>query len=173
MRWITRLLIMTCISAVVAVGLSYVLQLDESASVFRTNKPTTVNESNIVDVVSKMPLHLRIRRVEVSHSIVSVDLLAVQATPTSDLLNDLYQIPNSVFSVSTNINQVHVRVLDGSSTQSSGTQLLVAADARRDKWLPSEPKLQPKGMEELQMFLDSHYRMTYTPKWEEHSRQKS
>lgn len=172
MRWIPRLVIMTLVSAAVAVGLSYVLKLDESASVFREAKPVNVSESNIVDVVSRMPLHLRIRRVEVSHSIVSIDLLAVKSTPSSDLMQDLYEIPKTMFSASTNVNQVLVRVLDGSRTESS-PQLLVASDARRDKWLAGEPKIVPKGTEEIQSYLDSHYRMTYTPKWQERILQKS
>ncbi len=80
MKWIPRFVMMTIVAAAVAVGLSYVMKLDESAGVFRTEKPVNVSESNIVDVVAKMPLHLRIRRVEVSHSIVSIDLLAVKST---------------------------------------------------------------------------------------------
>ncbi len=87
-------------------------------------------------------------------------------------MQDLYEIPRTMFSASNNVNQVLVRVLDGSITQGS-PQLLVATDARRDKWLAGEPRIVPRGAEEIQSYLDSHYRMTYTPKWQERVFQKS
>ncbi len=55
-------------------------------------------------------------------------------------MQDLYEIPRTMFSASNNVNQVLVRVLDGSITQGS-PQLLVATDARRDKWLAGEPRI--------------------------------
>ncbi|MEK8127406.1 hypothetical protein WMW72_05705 [Paenibacillus filicis] len=165
MKWIPRLLIMTLLSAAVAIGLSHVLKLDESATVFSMNKPVTVTEANIVDVVSRMPLHLRIRRVEVSRSYVSIDLVAVTTTESRDTLQDVYEIPKSLFAASTNINQVLVRVLDASRGQDSGAQLLVAADARRDQASQGEGRLKPSGEAELQTYLDTYYRMTYTAIW--------
>jgi hypothetical protein len=173
MKWYSRFLILTTISIAVAAGLSYVSKLDESAGVFRTVKAQPVSESNIVDVVSKMQLHSRIRRVEISHAYVSIDLLAVKTTESSDMIKDLYEIPSHLFAASTNIHQVLVRVLDGSAEGGGSPQLLIASDARRDKWLPSDPRVRPQSMEELQQYLDSHYRITYTPKWKDRMKEKS
>lgn len=173
MKWIPRLLLMTVISIAVAVGLSYLSTLDRTVNVFRTVQAQPVTETNIVDVVSKMQLHQRIRRVEISHAIVSIDLLSVKTTEKSELFEDLYEIPSVMFSSSTNINQVLIRVLDGSQNQSGSPGLLVATDARRDKWLSNEPKLRPQSAGEFQQYLDAHYRMTYTPQWENRFKEKS
>jgi hypothetical protein len=168
MKWMTRILVTTLVSVVVAIGISMVSKLDEVSGVFKTQKAQHVSELNIVDVVSKMPLHLRIRRVEVTHAIVSIDLLATSNSEHGDVVKDLYEIPTSLFASSTNINQVLVRVLDGSKEQpNGGTNLLVATDARREKWVPGDPKARPGSTDELLQYLDSHFRMTYFPKWQE------
>ncbi|SDC40248.1 hypothetical protein SAMN02799630_00434 [Paenibacillus sp. UNCCL117] len=172
MRWIPRLLILTLLSAGIAVGLSYVLKLEESAAVFRMNKPVQVTEANIVDIVSRMPLHLRIRSVEVSRTYVSIDLIAVTTTDKGDTMQDVYEIPRSMFAASTNINQVFVRVLDVSGEQRGGGQLLVAASAKRDKAAEGDDRHTPVGLEEIQAYVDSHYQMTYTPIWKERHRSK-
>ncbi|TVY11609.1 hypothetical protein [Paenibacillus cremeus] len=173
MKWFSRVLIMTVISGAVAVSLSYLSVLDETAGVFRTVKAQPVSEGNIVDVVSKMQLHLRIRRVEINHAIVSIDLLAVKTTEPTDMVKDLYEIPRYLFGASTNIHQVLIRVLDSSADQGASPQLLIASDARREKWLPSDSRIHPQSLDELQQYLDAHYRMTYTPKWQERTKEKS
>lgn len=173
MKWVTRLAITTFLSIAVAFGLSMVSRLDQTVSVFSTVKAQPVSESNIVDVVSKLQLHLRIRRVEVSHSIVSIDLSASKAAENTDIMKDLFEIPKGMFASSTNINQVLVRVLDASNEQGGSAQLLVASDARREKWLPNEPKLNPQSADELQEYLETHYRMTYTPRWQDRQKEKN
>lgn len=173
MKWIPRLLLMTAISIAVAVGLSYLSKLDSTVSVFQSVQAQSVSEANIVDVVSKMQLHQRIRRVELNHAIVSIDLLSVTSTEKADMFEDLYEIPKVMFGSSTNIHQVWIRVLDGSQEGRGSLSLLVAVDARREKWLTNEPTLRPQSANELQQFLDVHYRMTYAPKWENRFQEKS
>ncbi|NOK24031.1 hypothetical protein HMI50_44445 [Corallococcus carmarthensis] len=120
-----------------------------------------------------MQLHQRIRRVELNHAIVSIDLLSVKSTEKADIFEDLYEIPKVMFGSSTNIYQVLIRVLDGSQEGSGSPGLLVAADARREKWLANESGLRPQNANELQQFLDAHYRMTYAPKWKARFLEKS
>lgn len=173
MKWVPRLIILTTISVAVVIGLSALSWLDEKTGIFRTVKAQPVSEQNIVDVISKMQLHLRIRRVDLNYSIVSIDLLAAKTTETNDIVKDLYEIPKVFFDVSSNINQVQLRILDGGSNQEGTPQLLIATDARREKWLPGESGLHLQSTVELQQFLDTHYRMTYTPKWQDRLKEKS
>ncbi|MBU7315888.1 hypothetical protein [Paenibacillus oleatilyticus] len=173
MKWAPRLFIITALSIAVASALSYLSQLDESLSVFRTVKAHPVSENNIVDVVSRMQLHLRIRRVEVNHAVVSIDLLAVKTSDKSDMLSDMYEVPTVMFASSTNINQVLVRVLDASGDREGNPQPLAAVDARRERWLPNEAGLRTRNAEELQQYLDTRFRMTYTSKWQERFTPKS
>ncbi|UUZ79457.1 hypothetical protein LJK88_30455 [Paenibacillus sp. P26] len=58
---------------------------------------------------------------EVSHSIVSIDLSASKAAENTDIMKDLFEIPKGMFASSTNINQVLVRVLDASNEQGERT----------------------------------------------------
>jgi len=169
LKWIARLLLTTLFSMGLLIALSMLPQLERlgSTSVFRSAKAQQVSETNIVDVMSKTQLHLRIRKVEVTHAIVSVDLLASPATDKKEIVQDLYELPRSLFHNSTNINQVLVRVMDGSKDGGRPASLLVAADARREKWLPNESLQETESEEELETYLQSHFRMTYTPKWQE------
>jgi hypothetical protein len=175
MKWFTRLLITTLVSAGLLVGLSFLPQLERlgSSTVFRSVKAQPISDTNIVDVMSKTQLHLRIRRVEVSHAIVSVDLLASPSTGKKEIVQDLYELPRSLFHNSTNINQVLVRVMDSSKESGRTTSLLVATDARREKWMPNETGLSQQSAEELEEYLQTHFRMTYTPKWQDRFEIKS
>jgi hypothetical protein len=170
MKWLPRLLITTLMAAAAALLLSFLPQLekDSNSSMFRSVKAQPVSEDNIVDVMSKMQLHLRIRKVEVTHAIVSIDLMVSPAAERGEMIQDMYEIPRTLFSKSTNINQVLVRVLDSSKSGSgSGTALLLAADARREKWLPNENVIPARSIDEMEQYLQSHFRITYTPRWQE------
>ncbi|MFD0680926.1 MULTISPECIES: hypothetical protein [unclassified Paenibacillus] len=176
MKWLPRLLITTLLSVGVVVALSLLPQLENgsNSAMFRSVKAQPVSEVNIVDVMSKMQLHLRIRKVEVTHAIVSVDLISSPSSEKSEIVQDMYEIPRTLFSRSTNINQVLVRVLDSSkSSTGSGAALLLATDARREKWLPNENVIPSRSIEEMEQYLQSHFRVTYTTRWRERFEIKS
>jgi PIN domain nuclease of toxin-antitoxin system len=168
MKWLPRLIITILLSSGIAVALSLLPQLENGwdSPVFNSVKAQPVSETNIVDVMSKMQLHLRIRKVEVSHAIISIDLFASPSSDRQQIVQDLYEIPNALFGRSTNINQVLVRVLDGSQHTGGSASLMLAADARREKWL-SESGLSIRSAEEKEQYLQSHFRVTYTPYWRE------
>lgn len=176
MKWLPRLLITSLLSIGVAAALSLLPQLEKGSSfaMLRSVKAQPVSEANIVDVMSKLQLHQRIRKVEVSHAIVSIDLIASPASGKNEMIQDMYEIPRTFFSRSTNINQVLVRVLTSSgSGTGGGMTLLLATDARREKWLPNETAIAAASTDEMEQYLQSHFRMTYTPKWQERFEIKS
>ncbi|WP_019534067.1 hypothetical protein [Paenibacillus ginsengihumi] len=168
MNWFSRFLITILLSIGVAAALTFLFRLDESSAVFRTMRQAEpVTDANIVDVLSATELHLRIRRVEVSRATVSVDLLAASATDAVSALQDLVELPRHLFTSSTNIHQVLVRVLDGSQRAGGSAALLAAVDARREKWTPTKTPKSKDSAEELKRFLDTYYRVTYMPRWQE------
>jgi hypothetical protein len=169
MSWLPRFLIATLLSAGIAIALSFLPQLENgwSSPAFHAVKAQPVSETNIVDVISKMQLHERIRKVEVTHAIISVDLIAAPGSGRGDIVRDVYEIPKTLFSLSTNINQVLVRVMDNSNMGGGNPTVLLATDARREKWLPSETVLGKQSVEEIEQYLQSHFRMTYTPIWKD------
>ncbi|MFE5317169.1 hypothetical protein ACFQ88_00540 [Paenibacillus sp. NPDC056579] len=172
MKWISRLLLTVVLSIALAAGLSLLPQL-ENMAVFRSAKAQPVSESNIVDVLSKTQLHLRIRKVELNHAIVSIDLFASPSSDKKQIVEDLYELPLYMFRTSTNINQILIRVLDGSKDGGKSTSLLLAADARREKWLPSDTFARTESVEEMEQYLQSHFQMTYTQKWRDRFETKS
>ncbi|GAA4843902.1 hypothetical protein GCM10023310_22310 [Paenibacillus vulneris] len=175
MKWFTRLLITIVLSMGLAAGLSVLPQLESkwSLPMFHTVKAQPVSESNVVDVLSKAQLHLRIRKVEMTHAIISIDLFASPATDKKEIVQDLYELPRHLFRSSTNLNQVLIRVLDGSAEGKQSTSLLIAEEARREKWLPSELPISTQSTEEMEQYLQSHFRVTYTAKWQDRFQVKS
>jgi len=174
MKWVSRLLITVVLSIALAAGLSVLPQLEDqwSLPMFRYVKAQPISENNIVDVMSKTQLHLRIRKVELNHAIISVDLFASPSSGQQEIVKDLYDLPFYVFRSSTNINQILIRVMDG-SRDGRGTSLLIAADARREKWLPGDTAIRTESAEEMEQYLQSHSRVTYTQKWRDRFEVKS
>lgn len=175
MKWLIRLLATSILTVCVVLSISLLPQLenDWDSPVFNLVRAEPLTELNVVDVMSKLQLHLRIRKVEVSHAIVSVDLLASPSSDRLEVLKDVSGIPQLLFSHSSNINQVLVRVLDGSKQVGGSTSLLIAADARREKMVRTDYRLETKTGEEMEQYLQSHYRMTFTPNWREKFEAKS
>ncbi|UQZ81928.1 hypothetical protein SK3146_01084 [Paenibacillus konkukensis] len=173
MKWFSRLLITIVLSVGLVLGLSILPELESKWNIpaFHTVKAQPVSDNNIVDVMSKVQLHLRISHVELTHAIVSVDLFASPSSEKAEIIQDMYELSRYFFSGTTNINQVLIRVLDGS--KEGGTSLLLATDARREKWLPGEITPRTQSAEEMEQYLQSHFRVTYTAKWQQRFDAKS
>ncbi|WP_248925424.1 hypothetical protein [Paenibacillus hamazuiensis] len=172
MNWTKRIVITLLLSIAITFGLSALPHLGQDggrlfSSVFLP-KAVALNDKNVVDVIGKMQLHLRVRKVDLNRSILSIDLSSNAAAAKDDVLRDFYEIPQYMFEQTTNINQVFVRVMDtgADSSRKSGAVLLAALDARRDNWMPGD-KTAPASTYELAQFVESHYRVTYTSKWKD------
>lgn len=173
MNWTKRILVALTLSVGIAFGLSWLTRFEarsggELQSVF-LNSTQLLNDQNIVDFVAKFQLHLRIRKVELNHSIVSMDLSLNAASSKTDVLRDLHEIPDLIFANTSNINQVFVRVLDTNAgmDRQSGSPLIAALDARREGWKPGTSKSALEPVDQLSQILESRYHVTYTKKFNE------
>jgi hypothetical protein len=169
MRWLARLLITSIVSTLIVLSLSLLPQLEDgwNSPIFKSAKAEPVSELNIVDIMSKLQLHLRIRKVEVSRAIVSIDLFTSPSSDRKEIVKDVYAISQVMFNRSSNINQVLVRVLDGAKQTGGSASLLLALDARREKMPKPESKYKAESLQELENFLQSHFHVTYTRNWQE------
>ncbi|NHN28729.1 hypothetical protein [Paenibacillus agricola] len=170
MRWLVRLLITSMLSTVIALSLSVLPQLEDgwNSPVFNLARAEPISEMNIVDVLSKTQLHLRIRKVEVSRAIVSIDLFTTPSTDRLEIAKDVYAISQVMVNRSSNINQVLIRVLDGSKQAGGSASLLMASDARREQMVPKlESSFSVDDQQELETYLQKHFRVTYTRNWQE------
>lgn len=171
MNWTKRILIAVLLSVVIAFGLSLLPYMEPGGQgTFKPaflNKAEALNDQNVVDFLMKMQLHLRIRKVDLNRSIVSIDLSSHAAAEKLDILQDLYTIPQTVFANTTNISQVFIRVLDtnAGSDRSSSVSLLAALDAKRENWSARASRTAPAGADELEQHIQSHSDITFTNKW--------
>lgn len=168
MNWLVRILITLLLSATVLVSLSRLVQLDDEASKLRAMTAVTVGDSNIVDVMLEAELQLRIRRVEVLGKVVSVDLQSSASTNEEVVMQDMARLPQHLFTASTNIEQLFIRVMDGSAiTANGGAKLLIASNTLRSGWGKGIDPLTEMNASSLRSYLENHSRMTYTAIWKE------
>jgi hypothetical protein len=72
-----------------------------------------------------------------------------------------------MFNRSSNINQVLIRVLDGSKQAGGSASLLLASDARRERMLKPASKSSLESLQEIETYLQSNFHVTYTRNWQE------
>lgn len=170
MKWVVRLPLVMVISVAFALVLSQIphLQSGPYASVFSQEKKITLVESNVVDVLQQLPLYLRIHKVEVSPTMLSVDLLLEdRSLARSAIFHDLYEMPRYFFSKTDNIAQIFIRVLEpGTAGKRSGT-LLVAVGARREQATAGRSESARIAEENRERYVRSHYRLIETVRWNE------
>ncbi|PYI54927.1 hypothetical protein [Paenibacillus flagellatus] len=167
-----RLMIASLVSVGIASALSLVPKLDGSlrpggtdAPVFRADTAVTLTDRNLVDVLVRPVLHLDIAHVEWNDSILSVDLKAKPGgAPPESIYDDLYELARLGFSGTKNVGQLLVRVLETPEGAASGTQLLLAMDAKRTDLSGSAAGVDERKSSK-EHFLSSHFSLTYTHKW--------
>ncbi|MEB3103829.1 hypothetical protein [Ferviditalea candida] len=170
MKWLVRLILTSIVSIGIAMFLSFLPQLEIDSSkvaeeVFRLSGQYSLSDGNIVDFMQRLPLRLTIRKVDLSHSILSVDLSVSGEAGHADVYHDLYVLAGSGLLETRNVEQVMVRVLDTNAQGSGSGQLLIAMDARKESMrsgLPLPGKFDPDTAEQ---YLRQHAILTYTQNW--------
>jgi len=162
--WIT-LLLSVCIALVLSILFK---ESVSSNGVLADNRTPakTLSDDNMVDLISTLPLQLSIKKVDWQQTVLSVDLIMPSAASGIErVYRDLYTLSEFGFQTS-NVRQVLVRVLEGRKEEASaGFPLLVAMDARKAN-RSAAWKREGTGAQTLQDYLQSHYRITYTKKWQ-------
>ncbi|WP_409346601.1 hypothetical protein [Paenibacillus sp. MBLB4367] len=163
----TALLISVCIA--LAMSIAFRGSTDSTGALAANRSPVpTLSDDNMVDMLSALPLQLSIKKADWHQSVLSVDLLMPSAASGIErVYRDLYTLSEFGFQTS-NVRQVLVRVLEGrkeAGAAESGYPLLVAMDARKAS-RSSSWKREGEGAQTLQDYLQSHYRITYTKKWQ-------
>jgi hypothetical protein len=171
----SRLLATGVLSAAIALSLAFIPQLQqawlgvkEPVSAFGTGGARRLTEQNVVDVLVQVPLQLRIRKIGLTSSTMSVDLNLPRSADEEVVIRDLYTITQRIFAQTGNVSEVLVRVMDYTSTsRSSGGKLLLALDAVRERGKDMAPVAEHETTAVLEQYLRQHFQMTYTDKWKE------
>ncbi len=174
MKWVARFLLTSILSLGIAALLSALPRLDRSdqlkksdMSAFGHTKWTYLGAQNLVDQLAGLKLETEIGRVDWSHDVLSIDLKSRRiGTDSSFVYRDLYEIIRLALVNTTNVKQVRVRVFEAELPDARG-QLLLALDARRNEVGAGPLPDSHATFQSLVRYLESHFRITYTQKWNE------
>lgn len=174
MSWLTRWTAAAIGSAVVAGLLVYLPLIDrtsKSSDIPTFQQTRQLTEQNLVDRLTRLPLMLDIRRADWNATVLEVDLLAYSRPEQDTVYHDLYELEKLGLAETANVSQVLVRVLQATPGSLRNGQLLVAMDARKED--KKGTLRTPEGSGEIQRYLQTRHRMTYTQKWLDPASDKS
>ncbi|MBO9607548.1 MAG: hypothetical protein J7639_16425 [Paenibacillaceae bacterium] len=161
-------------SALVALLLAFMPGLDRlyrpggESPAFSPKNHSALGERDLVERLQALPLQLRITRVEWQSSILSVDLLVTPTTMAKDTVyHDMYELSRFGVTDTPNVNQVLVRVLRQPTNSKRDAVLLAALDARRDPDGERAEEADGSGVTDVERYLASRYRVTYTQEWKQ------
>ncbi|WNR42453.1 hypothetical protein [Paenibacillus roseipurpureus] len=173
MKWSMRILITLGISAVIAISLSNLPHLDQSSGLesdyaWSNHRGGQLTSNNLPDLLVQVPLQLRIRKVDLSTSRVSLDLSLPKNADTAAVYRDLYTIAQTMLMNTKNVNQVWVRVIDYSGgTEYPSSQLVLAMVAQREFVKDMDKNPRDLSLIQLEQELQNRFRITYTSKWQQ------
>lgn len=173
MRWMIRIIITAAISALVAIILSLLPKLDpyaqsDAAAVWTSNRAAQLTDRNLVDLLVQVPLQLRIRKVELNESNLSIDLSLPKSAEAASVYRDLYTIAQTMQVKTKNVNKVWVRVIDYSGTAgNSSAQLVLAMIADREHGEGLKESANELSQVQLEQELQKRFHLTYTDRWQQ------
>ncbi|GFZ89676.1 hypothetical protein GCM10008018_39850 [Paenibacillus marchantiophytorum] len=173
MKWTMRIVLTLGISVAMVICLSLLPQMDRSTGLhapsnWSSNRAGQLTNENVVDLLVQVPLQLRIRKVELSHSRMSLDLSLPKNADSVSVYRDLYTLAQTMLSKTKNVDQVWVRVIDYSgSKESASTQLVLAMVAERENGKDMEKNASDLSLIQLEQQLQNRFRLTYTSRWQQ------
>lgn len=173
MNWSIRIVITLAISVVIAISLSILPKMDASMGLgapsgWSSNRAQELTDHNLPDLLVQVPLQLRIRKVELSASRMSLDLSLPRNADSVAVYRDLYTIAQTMLQKTKNVNQVWVRVIDYSNaSENVSAQLVLAMVAEREFGKDMEKGASELSLIQLEQELQNRFRITYTSKWQQ------
>jgi hypothetical protein len=173
MKWKARILITAALSGLLALAMSL---LPEATNISPSNSAQTgssiqvvqLSDRNLVDLLVQIPLQLRIRKVELSQSVLSIDLSLPKNVEEALVYRDLYAIAQLTITQTSNVNQVLVRIMDYSNaTAQTNAQMVLAMAADRDHAQNLDAHLQEVSSILLEQQVKARFNLTYTSRWQE------
>jgi hypothetical protein len=173
MKWKVRILITAAISGLLALAMSL---LHEATNMSPSNSAyndasiqiVQLSDRNLVDHLVQIPLQLRIRKVELSQSVLSIDLSLPRNIEEAMVYRDLYAITQRTINRTSNVNQVLVRIMDYSNTSAhTNAQMVLAMAADRDHAQNLDARIQEVSSILLEQQVKARFHLTYTSRWQE------
>lgn len=171
MKGAARVAMVIGASLALAWGLSYLPEFrsQDVSPVFQLDKAAVLNESNLVDALTAIPLELDIAKADYRQSVLSVDLFwPTGVSGERFVYHDLYELSHFAWSSTSNVERIVIRVLIRQGQGRQTKELLLAMEAKRSQAKgTAEPAGGPAAIGELKSFLESRYQFSYAPKWKD------
>ncbi|HEX7057621.1 MAG TPA: hypothetical protein VF260_10580 [Bacilli bacterium] len=168
MRWLLRFFLTALFACGLAVALSLLPRQGVSGtgfSVFNHTEKIIANNGNIVDFMQQLPLLLKIRKVDLSQSVLMVDLTVEKGDSASAVFRDFYVLSVAGLRDTENIDRVLVRAVAAPSMKVGAGALLAAMDARKSR-LEAEAAVFPvKDAVSAEDFVRDRFDLTFTTLW--------
>lgn len=124
---------------------------------------TIVTEFNVADLIVHLPVSLRVRKVELSQTMLSLDLNVSKSADAAVIYRDLYRITYYMNKHTSNVNHLFIRIIDYSSQTPSGKGLiLLALDADRDQFKSLRTLSSNYNTQEMKSLLQSQFHLLFT-----------
>lgn len=133
---------------------------------FSSHSKWKLESDNIVDALDRLPLTLTIRKVEWESRMLTIDLkVTAPETSASEIYTNIAEVLSFCFDVTSNVDQVYLRMV--AEDKWLGTRhLLLAADVIRADWSPELNRtLAATGDEPLPDSLRQRFHVTETKLW--------
>ncbi|MBA9085360.1 hypothetical protein FHR92_001826 [Fontibacillus solani] len=139
---------------------------NSSHTVFAEQKPIQLSDDNLVNEFIQLDLPVRLSKVEINGSILSVDLKVTEnELSKANMYMGMAEIISFTFKRTTNIDQLLLRLV-AEDRWVGGKYLLLAADVRRGSWPSSAlTELKNTGDNDLAPELKSWFRVTESRLW--------
>lgn len=137
-------------------------------SVFAEQGPVTLTDENLVNHLVQLDLHVRLSRVELAGSILSVDLkVNEQEFNKTKVYRGMAEVISFAFEHTTTVDQLLLRIV-AEDQWIGGKYLLLAADVRRGDW-PAYAliDLRDRGNYELSPELRKWFHITESHLWKQ------
>jgi len=130
-----------------------------------------VNEDNVVDLIATLPVEMRVRKIRLDHTILSIDLILANRTDSQAVFHDLYRIAQYTISQTSNLNRVLVRVFDSDHNADGrfpANSLLVTTDMKRNDLMGLNAVKFDKTSNFYRKLMEARSEITYTERWSQH-----
>ncbi|OPA81438.1 hypothetical protein BVG16_03775 [Paenibacillus selenitireducens] len=138
----------------------------ESLPVISELSPLTINENNLVDALSELPLTLRYSKVSWNASTLAIDVHVKKMQHTSEsIYENMAKLILFSFAQTTNVNQLFLRFVEEDEAVGRGKSLLLALDVRRDELREEELQILRSLQGEPDSVLKERLHLRYTTLW--------
>lgn len=168
-----KLIMVLLVTIMLPIGLGFIYSMGEKKHVTHSDitvftlspRLVTLNDQQLVDYLSKLPLQLKFSRVYWQDGKLMLDLKGdTTITHPAIIYADMYKLLYFAFMQTINVNRVQLRIVTQDEI-SKEKYILLAMDVLQAEADPDRMKELQKVKQSLPKELENAWRIIYTPHW--------